>query len=173
MRKVQDTYKKIEEKGQYLPRHVRALMEKESREMDGHTKSADTALHLPVGKLEVLSEKDRFPFMGQLEKEETQQTLATNAFAAPVFAQDLINNDFLLIRTKIHPIITFTIRPIDTVFFVRADGTRTESFETDSENNFDKGTEDFITLHIVRKFHQHFEEISCWWGAFQYHQRYV
>lgn len=158
MRKVQDTYKKIEEKGQYLPRHVRALMEKESREMDGHTKSADTAFHLPVGKLEVLSEKDRFPFMGQLEKEETQQTLATNAFAAPVFAQDLINNDFLLIRTKIHPIITFTIRPIDTVFLCGQMEPAQKVLKPTQRTTLIKEQEDFITLHIVRKFHQHFEE---------------
>jgi hypothetical protein len=60
---------------------------------------------LPLGKMEVLEEKDEFPFLGSLPPGQVQTALCGNLFRTPLFAHSAQATDFLLVSSAVRGLL--------------------------------------------------------------------
>ena len=96
-----------------LPRHVRLLLNQRDR-----LKTLDhdaNVPRLPYGETRVLAPEEPSPFLGEIEVNEIQPTIANNLFRAPIFQHPAKPTDFLLICTNKEDHL-FTVREIPRIF---------------------------------------------------------
>jgi hypothetical protein len=164
---VRDTFQHMDQLNQRVPRHVRLLVEKQTKKFVQENDS--TLPKFPLGKLEILGNNDEFPFLGSLEKGESQPAVCTNMFSAPIFRQKCVSNDFLLVLFKANkqgpPVITFMIREIEHIYIC---GQIEPSLKVPKPMAFkrmmtskERDLENFILMHLVRNFYDgvKFEEM--------------
>lgn len=81
-----------------LPRHVSLLLRKRFVKQ---TYEHDVNIpRLALGETKVISADDESPFLGKLDENEIQQSIANNLFCAPIYAHKPNKTDFLMVRTN-------------------------------------------------------------------------